>query len=385
MATTIRGEVNEAIFAGITGRMGIEGRRRAQGLLDTAGSDGRSMFNRLKKPAQRATWSRFKAQAEYLDEVDALGDTACWMEGVAPSKVADFAGEAAAQDIDTLSRYGDAKKLALVACLAHTARMQARDTWPRCCASGRVDRQESEGRAEEIRLRQRAVTEQLIGTYRTVLENLDLDGEAVAGEPGQACLRGRRGRGGRRVRRPAVGHRGGVGLPRRQLRGAGAPVLPKGPRRDVRAGRQAHLVATSSDDSVLAALEHARAYHAARRNHIPVPPPAPTAGRPTWAWRSRRGTGGARSPTGAARAWWCGSTSRRWCSPTWPRNCALATSRSRAGEYADWRANLLPWEECESLLEGFCAGVGLPATASGFTERLKHVVNQAAGKQLTAG
>ena len=34
MATTIRGEVNEAIFAGITGRMGIEGRRRAQGLLD---------------------------------------------------------------------------------------------------------------------------------------------------------------------------------------------------------------------------------------------------------------------------------------------------------------------------------------------------------------
>ncbi len=127
MAANIRTEVNEAIFAGIVARMGPEGRQRAQGLLDTAGSDGRSMFNRLKKPAQRATWSRFKAQAEYLDEVDELGDTARWLEGVAPAKVADFAGEAAAQDIDTLSRYGDAKKLALVACLAHTARMQARD------------------------------------------------------------------------------------------------------------------------------------------------------------------------------------------------------------------------------------------------------------------
>jgi hypothetical protein len=34
------------------------------------------------------------------------------------------------------------------------------------------------------------------------------------------------------------------------------------------------LVATSSDDSVLAALEHARAYHAARRDHIPLPPAA---------------------------------------------------------------------------------------------------------------
>ncbi len=80
------------------------------------------MFNRLKQPAKRATRSRFKAQAEYLDEVDELGDTARWLEGVAPAKVTDFAGEAAAQDVDTLSRYGDAKELALVACLAHTAR-----------------------------------------------------------------------------------------------------------------------------------------------------------------------------------------------------------------------------------------------------------------------
>ena len=51
--------------------------------------------------------------------------------------------------------------------------------------------------------------------------------------------RGGRGRGGRRVRRRAVRHRGGFGLPRRQLRGAGAPVLPQGPVGDVRAGRQA--------------------------------------------------------------------------------------------------------------------------------------------------
>ena len=29
----------------------------------------------LKKPAQRATWSLFKAQAEYLSQVDALDDT----------------------------------------------------------------------------------------------------------------------------------------------------------------------------------------------------------------------------------------------------------------------------------------------------------------------
>jgi hypothetical protein len=36
------------------------------------------------------------------DEVGVLGDTAYWLEGVAPAKAADSAGEAAAQDIDTL-------------------------------------------------------------------------------------------------------------------------------------------------------------------------------------------------------------------------------------------------------------------------------------------
>jgi len=136
MATTIRAEVNEAIFAGIVARMGPEGRLRAQGLLATAASDGRSMFNRLKKPAKRATWSRFRAQAEYLDEVDEIGDTAYWLEGVAPSKVTDFAGEAAAQDVDTLSRYGDAKRLAWWRAWPTRRGCGPVTTWPRCCASG---------------------------------------------------------------------------------------------------------------------------------------------------------------------------------------------------------------------------------------------------------
>jgi TnpA family transposase len=43
-----------------------------------------------------------------------------------------------------------------------------------------------------------------------------------------------------------------------------------------------------------------------------------------------------------------------------------------AGEYADWRANLLPWDECEPLLEQFCSDTGLPATAEGFVARLRN-------------
>ncbi|WP_433357088.1 hypothetical protein ACQP25_22525 [Microtetraspora malaysiensis] len=67
---------------------------------------------------------------KWLDEVDALGDTDAWLEGIAPSKIADFAGEADAQNADILSRYDPVKQVALLACLTHTARMRARVQLP---------------------------------------------------------------------------------------------------------------------------------------------------------------------------------------------------------------------------------------------------------------
>ena len=387
MAANIRTEVNEAIFAGITGRMGAEGRQRAQGLLDTAGSGGRSMFNRLKKPAQRATWSRFKAQAEYLDEVDELGDTAYWLEGVAPAKVADFAGEAAAQDIDTLSRYGANKKLALVACLAHTARMQARDDLAEMlCKRVASIVKKAKAELEEIRLRQRAVSERLIGTYRTVLENLDPDGEAAVREPGQGQARAV----------AAVEEAGGFAAQLSDIEevtayhGDNYEVLVHRFFRKDRAvmfelAAKLGLVATSSDDSVLAALQHARAYHAARRDHIPLPPAdgdgeEADSGLAFASGNWRRAVTDRRRPGMVVRKHFEAMVFTYLAEELRTGDIAVAD----AGEYADWRANLLPWEECEPLLEGFCAGTGLPATASGFTERLRHAHLDAAAA-LDAG
>jgi len=374
MATSIRAEVNAQIFTGIIARMGPDGRQRALGLLNTAGPDGRSMFNRLKKPAQRATWSRFKAQAEYLDEVDDLGDTARWLEGVAPAKVADFAGEAAAQDADTLSRYGDAKKLALVACLIHTARMRARDDLAEMlCKRVASILKRARTELEEFRPRQRAVSERLIGTYRTVLEHLDPDGETAAQSPGQEASRAV----------AAVEEAGGFAAQMSDIEEVSAyhgdnyEVLVHRFFRKDRAvmfelAGKLDLVATSSDDSVLAALQHARAYHAARRDHIPLPPLADgetaDSGIAFASGNWRRAVTDRRRPGMVVRRHFEAMVFTYLAEELRTGDIAVAG----AGEYADWRANLLPWEECEPLLEGFCAGAGLPATAAGFTERLRH-------------
>ena len=376
LATAIRAEVNAGMFTRITERMGPAARQRLQALLTVAVPGGTSVFNRLKKPAQRATWSRFKAQAEYLSQVDALGDTGAWLEGIAPGKVADFAREAAAQDIDTLSRYDPVKRLALLACLVHTARMRARDDLAEMlCKRVAANVKRARAELEEIRLRQRAVSERLIGTYRTVLEHLDPGSEAAGGRvPGEGEARAV----------AAVEQAGGFAA---QLAGIEEVSAFHGDNYEVLVHRffrkdravmfdlaaKLELVATSSDASVLAALEHARAYHAMRRDHIPLPPPA---------------DGGEDADSGLAFAsgnWRRAVTDRRHPGMVVRRHFEAMVftylaeelrtgdiAVSGAGEYADWRANLLPWEECEPLPEGFCAGAGLPATAAGFTERLGH-------------
>ena len=40
-------------------------------------------------------------------------------------------------------------------------------------------------------------------------------------------------------------------------------------------------------------------------------------------------------------------------------------------EYADFRAQLLPWEECEQSVAEYCSQLGIPATDEGFVEHLK--------------
>jgi hypothetical protein len=79
--------------------------------------DGKTLFNALKQNPGQATWSNFKRLKGHLEWVDGLGDAGNWLEGVAPAKVADFAGEAEAQDSATLKDYAEDKRVALIACL----------------------------------------------------------------------------------------------------------------------------------------------------------------------------------------------------------------------------------------------------------------------------
>ena len=46
-------------------------------------------------------------------------------------------------------------------------------------------------------------------------------------------------------------------------------------------------------------------------------------------------------------------------------------SISGSEEFGDFRAQLLPWQECVALLPGYCDKIGLPPTATEFVSGLR--------------
>jgi TnpA family transposase len=441
MESTIRGQVNGQIFQTIWRRLSAEGRARIAALL-VVGPGGKSDLDRLKKPARRASWSKFKAQAAHLAWVEGLCDTEMALEGIAASKIADFAGEAEAADADVLARTYtvDAKRVALLVCLVHTAQARARDDLAAMlCKRMAATVKKAKAKLEEIHQRQRQVVENLIGTYRGVLQGLVPGGpvevaEVAAAQMVMMALAALRGPGGDAEADPEDGNEAGgesaesdqraglgtavevlvkavrmqaagVGSVRQVVERAGGATAQLADIEEVtayqhdnhellvqqffKADRSTMLAlaavlrfkATSADRSVLDALDHAITYWGKTRDFIPA-----------------RDTEGRRLDLGFASANWLRAIrDRKHPGMLVKRHFeamvfAYLAEELRTGdiavagaaEYGDWSAHLLSFDQCRPLLAAYCAEAGLPATAAEFVAELKERHRQAA-ESLDAG
>jgi hypothetical protein len=111
---------------------------------------------------------------DHLRWVDSLGDTGAWLEGMAESKIADFAGEAAAADAAVMRDVAPLKRTALLACMVHVARTRARDDLAEMFCK-RMASVTKLAKAELVAIREREaeISERLIISYRSVLGCLD--------------------------------------------------------------------------------------------------------------------------------------------------------------------------------------------------------------------
>lgn len=104
MTKKIRTEVNRGFFTLVSGRVDAGARARLARLLLVDPITRRSEYDGLKDVAQAASLNKFKGRLAFLHELDGLGPTEVWLEGVPPGKIARFAGEARVTDSLTCGR-----------------------------------------------------------------------------------------------------------------------------------------------------------------------------------------------------------------------------------------------------------------------------------------
>ena len=302
-------------------------------------------------------WSGFREQVRHLAWVDSLGDTGRWLEGIAESNIADFAGEAHAADAAVMGDVAQPKRTALLACLVHVAQTRARDELAEMfCKRVALIIKRAKAELDEIRAEGREISERLIEHYREVLRHLD----PRAGSGVRAL----------ELAREAIERAGGFETELADIESVAAhhaenfmPLVARQMRRDGATmfafARTVKLEATSADRSILDALEHVLAHQHLTRDLI-----------------ADHANGVALDLSFCSEQWQrliCprqhpGRLDRRHfeaCVFTYLaqelRTGDVAVRGSEA--YANWAAKLLGWEECQPLLDEFCAEAGLPASA----------------------
>jgi len=127
--------------------------------------------------------------------VDSLGDSARWLEGIAESKIADFAGEAAAADAAVMRDVSQPKRTAMLACLIHVSQTRARDELVEMfCKRVAAITKRAKAELEALREQGQEISERLLEHYRELLGHLDPRVTPNADADRNACAGASRGR-----------------------------------------------------------------------------------------------------------------------------------------------------------------------------------------------
>ena len=363
----VRALVNRRLYDSVVGRLDAGQFARLESLLDVPAGQVRSGLHRLKQPAKRPTVRHLDVLTSELAWLDGLGVPDGFLVDVPASKIAHFAAEAWALDAAELRRFAPTRRATVLLCLLARQRARSRDDLIEMFSKvmAKIFHRARE-QLETLREASRATTESLVGTFGEVLA-LAGDDTASDADVGAGVRRLLQDRGGIEeltvdvdtVR--AFHGNSPLGLMWRHYRSYRSALF--------RMTRILTFVATTSDRSLLDALDLLLASE------------------------GRRGS-------------WLDPVDLSFASDAWQhvvlveRDGALVMDRRqfevcvfaslanelRTGdvvvdgseEYADWRSQLLSWDECEPEVAGYCAQVGIPAGTDAFVEALQQLLERTA-------
>ena len=368
MSRRIRTLVNGRFFAAVMERLSETEREQLDALLEIGNSpQKKTLFFALKQLPKRSSLEHLQ---DLLDHIVKLSDTVGadhHLSGIPFAKIKHFAAEAKALDAAELKKFAPPKRYVLMLSLIHRARVQARDDLAEMFIK-RMNHIHRRGKdeLERLRIKFRQKTEHLVATLADVIQVLETQSaDEVAGKTIRSLLATRGGTKALQDDCDAINAFSGDNyfpLLWRFYR-SHRPTL----------FRMVHLLtmtSTSEDQSLMQALDVLLEYE------------------------NRKG------------AWIDVEIDFSFTNERWKRTVVVKTedgerisrqhfevcvfsalaAEIKSGDvsiqgseaYADYRDQLLSWEECEPMVGDYCQQLGFPEDAPGFTQGLRDWLTETA-------
>jgi TnpA family transposase len=357
----IRTEVNTRWCEQILSTLSAEDRQLLDSLHLLRDDQSRTDFTALKKPPGKAVISQMERMRRRLRWLEGLMDTNRLLAGIPPARIELFAAEARVLEATHILDFAPVRRYTLLVCFLHRGKVETRDNLIEIFLKRvRLTHQQAQEDLDAIREQQRVTAERLI----ELLARITHQAERTADD---AALGG--------VVRALLGREGGATVVRGHCAALsvyhGNNILPLlwnhyRNHRKVLFGMVdlLEIRSTTQDRSLVEALAFVKQHRRSRSAYLPA----------------------SISIDFASQLWQQLITHRQDGEAWYDRHqlevCVFShvAAELRSGDlyvvgsenYADYREQLLGWEECLPLLEDYCQMLGLATSPGAFVDDLKN-------------
>jgi len=365
----VRTWVYGRIYQAVNNRMAPQIRHELETLFEVQPLSHRSAFSRLKQVPQSPTLSHLKVWQDHLSWLKELGAMEPLLKDIPPAIVKHFAAEARALDASELQDYTPAKRLTLLACLIKQTQMSTQDDliemFLKRMSTIQMRAKEALQQAREA---QQKTTAHLVGTLTDLVETAVEDKEQDDATAGKHL-------------REILEKRGGQEQLLEQCQQVAASLSDeyqplmwqfyKSHRKALfQLARSLPITATTQDQVLMEALTFILSQE--NRRSLFLPDTLDLSFAPeVWQHLIR--------------------VKEKKCTKLVRRHLevcifAAVADELKAGDlavegserFADYRAQLLPWETCEPQVAQYCQEVNLPSDAQGFVKQLRERLTEVA-------
>lgn len=361
LARRIRRLVNESFFQQVLDRLSKEEIGQLDVLVQKDADQFFSHYNRLKQLPKRPRLSKIQEQINQLHWLLNFGDVGHHLENIPPIKVRHFAAQAKVLDAQSIRDYAAPKRYTLLLSMIYRTQVATRDNLGTMLMK-RMGNLHNSGKEELERVKEqhREKTENLVATLTDILQTLEDEPE-----DDQA---------GKLVKK-AVATKGNIQTLLEDCEAVASyngnnylPLILKFFRqyrsKVFQMVESLQLSSTSEDTSVMSALYYVMDNRHRKSNYLPDEVDLSFASEQ---WRRtirvREGSG-----------WKIHRRHLEVCVFSYLAK-ELKTGDiciSESDEYADYREQLLSWEECQPMLEDYCNEMGFPENGPDFVNQLKN-------------